>query len=52
MANSIWPAGSVLQPLNVAWTSGNGLAILRLQEDRNLMLHKDGKTAYQAPEFL
>jgi len=49
MANNIWPAGSVLQPLNVAWTSGNGRAILRLQEDRNLVLYKDGKAVYQAP---
>ena len=49
MADSIWPAGPVLRPLNVAWTSGNGRAILRLQEDRNLVLYKDGKAAYQAP---
>jgi hypothetical protein len=49
MADSIWPAGSVLQSLNVAWTSGNGRAILRLQEDRNLVLYKDNQAAYQAP---
>ena len=49
MADSIWPAGPVLQPLNAAWTSGNGRAILRLQEDRNLVLYKDDKAAYQAP---
>ena len=49
MADSIWPAGSVLQPLNVAWTSGNGRAILRLQEDRNLVLYKDNQAAYAAP---
>ena len=49
MADSIWPAGSVLSPLNVGWTSGNGRAILRLQEDRNLVLYKDNKPVYQAP---
>ena len=49
MADSIWQAGSVLQPLNVAWTSGNGEAILRLQEDRNLVLYKNNTAAYQAP---
>ena len=49
MADSIWPAGSALQPLNVAWTSGNGRAILRLQEDRNLVLYKDNQAAYAAP---
>ena len=49
MADSIWLAGSVLAPLNVAWTSGNGRAILRLQEDRNLVLYKDNQAAYQAP---
>src|ERR1700760_4941931 len=45
MADSIWPAGFVLQPLNVAWTSGTGRAILRLQEDRNLVLYKDNQAA-------
>ena len=49
MANSIWEAWSVLQPLNVAWTSGNGRAILRLKEDRNLVLYKDNNPAFQAP---
>jgi hypothetical protein len=35
--------------LSVAWTSGNGRAILRLQEDRNLVLYKDNQAAFQAP---
>lgn len=34
---------------NQAWTSGNGRAILRLQQDGNLVLYKDGKPAWQAP---
>jgi hypothetical protein len=52
MADSIWPAGSVLSPLNVGWTSGNGRAILRLQEDRNLVLYKDHNVAYPFPKAL
>ncbi|GAB3971228.1 hypothetical protein GCM10029978_046020 [Actinoallomurus acanthiterrae] len=34
---------------NQAWTSGNGRTILRLQQDGNLVLYKDGKPAWQAP---
>jgi hypothetical protein len=34
---------------NQAWTSGNGRAILRLQQDGNLVLYKDGRPAWQAP---
>jgi hypothetical protein len=49
MADSTWPAGSTLRPLNVGWTSGNGRAILRLQEDRNLVLYKDDEVAYAFP---
>jgi hypothetical protein len=49
MANSIWQAGSVLRPRNVAWTSGNGRAILRLQEDGNLVLYKDNRVVFTAP---
>ena len=49
MADSIWRAESILGPLNVGWTSGNGRAILRLQEDRNLVLYKDNQAAYTAP---
>jgi hypothetical protein len=33
---------------NYAWTSGNGRALLRLQEDGNFVLYKDGKAAWQA----
>ena len=33
----------------MAWTSGNGQAILRLQQDRNLVLYKDNNPAFQAP---
>ena len=52
MADSIWPAGSTLSPLNVGWTSGNGRAILRLQEDKNLVLYKDHKVVYPFPNAL
>ena len=48
MANSIFPAGSELD-INIGWISGNGRAILRLQQDRNLVLYKDSNPAYQAP---
>ncbi|MDN3354429.1 hypothetical protein [Actinomadura sp. DC4] len=34
---------------NQAWTSGNGRTILRLQQDGNLVLYKDGRAAWQAP---
>ncbi|MFD7548833.1 hypothetical protein ACFV0R_18715 [Streptomyces sp. NPDC059578] len=34
---------------NQAWTSGNGRAVLRLQEDGNFVLYKDGRAAWQAP---
>ena len=49
MSDSRWPAGSALHPLNVAWTSGNGRAVLRLQQDRNLVLYKDHKPVFTAP---
>ena len=49
MADSIWRAESILSPVNVGWTSGNGRAILRLQEDRNLVLYKDNKAVFRAP---
>ena len=48
MADSIFPAGSELE-INIAWVSGNGQTILRLQQDRNLVLYKDNSPAYQAP---
>ena len=50
MADSIWDAGSALQPLNVAWTSGNGVAILRLQEDGNLVLYVNNEEGFAAPK--
>ncbi|MGE7386603.1 hypothetical protein ACQKM2_14110 [Streptomyces sp. NPDC004126] len=34
---------------NQAWTSGNGRTILRVQEDGNFVLYKDGRAAWQAP---
>jgi hypothetical protein len=48
MADSIFQARSELG-LNIAWVSGNGRAILRLQQDRNLVLYKDNQPAFQAP---
>jgi len=47
MADSIFPAGSVL-PLNVGWISGNGRTVLRLQQDRNLVLYRDNNPAFAA----
>ncbi|MFC9650473.1 MULTISPECIES: hypothetical protein [unclassified Streptomyces] len=34
---------------NQAWTSGNGRAILRVQSDGNVVLYKDNRAAWQAP---
>ncbi|GAA3282315.1 hypothetical protein GCM10010493_72890 [Streptomyces lavendulae subsp. grasserius] len=48
MSNAIFPAGSALST-NVAWTSGNGRTIFRLQEDGNLVLYRDGNPTWQAP---
>ena len=47
MADSTFPAGAELQ-LNVGWISGNGRTILRLQQDRNLVLYRDNKPAFEA----
>ena len=47
MDDSFFLAGSALQR-NQAWTSGNGRAVLRLQQDGNLVLYKDGRAAWQA----
>ncbi|MFF2038925.1 hypothetical protein ACFVVX_00730 [Kitasatospora sp. NPDC058170] len=33
---------------NQAWTSGNGRAVLRVQEDGNFVLYKDNRAAWQA----
>jgi len=46
--DSIFPAGSELE-INIGWISGNGQTILRLQQDRNLVLYKSNNPAYQAP---
>ncbi|MDH6126399.1 hypothetical protein [Kitasatospora sp. GP82] len=34
---------------NQAWTSGNGRTVLRVQEDGNFVLYKDGRPVWQAP---
>jgi len=34
---------------NQAWTSGNGRAVLRMQEDGNFVLYKANQAAWQAP---
>ncbi|MFD4948929.1 hypothetical protein ACFVYE_25565 [Streptomyces sp. NPDC058239] len=34
---------------NHAWTSGNGRAILRVQQDGNFVLYKDNRPVWQAP---
>ena len=46
--DSIFQAGSELG-INIGWVSGNGQTILRLQQDRNLVLYKNNSPAYQAP---
>jgi hypothetical protein len=48
MADSIFLAESSL-PINEGWISGNSRAILRMQQDRNLVLYKDNHPAWQAP---
>ncbi|MFI5938923.1 hypothetical protein ACIBCB_01440 [Streptomyces uncialis] len=45
--NIIRPRATICK--NQAWTSGNGRAVLRLQEDGNFVLYKDGRAAWQAP---
>ncbi|MFJ2913491.1 hypothetical protein ACIO8F_29610 [Streptomyces sp. NPDC087228] len=34
---------------NQAWTSGNGRTILRVQSDGNVVVYKDNRPAWQAP---
>jgi len=46
--NIITPRATICK--NQAWTSGNGRAILRLQEDGNFVLYKDGRPVWQAPD--
>jgi hypothetical protein len=43
----IWPPATICK--NQAWTSGNGRAVLRMQEDGNFVLYKDGRPVWQAP---
>ncbi|MFJ4771340.1 hypothetical protein ACIP88_19890 [Streptomyces uncialis] len=45
--NIIRPRATICK--NQAWTSGNGRAVLRLQQDGNFVLYKDGRAAWQAP---
>lgn len=47
MSDAIFHAGTQIT-LNEALTSGNGRTLLRLQEDRNLVLYKDNKPVWQA----
>jgi hypothetical protein len=51
MSDTHLPAGSELE-LDDDWTSGNGRTVLRLQEDRNLVLYKDGRAVWEAPNAL
>jgi hypothetical protein len=46
--NIIRPRATICK--NQAWTSGNGRASLRMQEDGNFVLYKDGRPVWQAPE--
>ena len=49
MANAEFNAGTPQARIyrNMAWTSGNGRTVLRMQEDGNFVLYKDGKPAWQ-----
>ncbi len=44
----IWPRATLTK--NHAWTSGNGRTVLRMQEDGNFVLYKDGRAAWQAKD--
>ncbi|MET9295547.1 hypothetical protein [Streptomyces sp. NPDC003077] len=47
MANAIFrPISKIFR--NMAWTSGNGETLLRLQEDGNFVVYRNGKPAWQA----
>ncbi|GAA0453451.1 MULTISPECIES: hypothetical protein [Streptomyces] len=46
MANASFPAESRISR-NMAWTSGNGSTLLRLQEDGNFCVYRNGKAAWQ-----
>jgi hypothetical protein len=47
MSDTHLPAGSELE-LDDFWTSGNARTVLRLQEDRNLVLYKDERAVWEA----
>ncbi|KAF4406879.1 MULTISPECIES: hypothetical protein [Streptomyces] len=48
MANGDFARGTTICK-NMALTSGNGRTVLRLQEDGNLVVYRDGRPVWQAP---
>lgn len=46
LGDARFSAGATLHR-NGAWTSGSGRTVLRLQQDGNLVLYKDGHAAWQ-----
>ncbi|HZG06219.1 MAG TPA: hypothetical protein VE546_22050 [Streptomyces sp.] len=48
LANADFPRGTTFCR-NTALTSGNGRTLLRLQEDGNLVVYRDGRPVWQAP---
>lgn len=47
MANATFRPPSTIYR-NMAWTSGDGNTLLRLQEDGNFVVYRNGKAAWQA----